>query len=324
MKFRICQRTLLQIQQNVNQSNWGKVKMVFKYILEHQSVKVLFFIKPGHLQICNIFISGCEKCKEFFSFYTYGSNDWEKICIKDFIVQCTHCGHQQDKRDAAARGRWIASKDSDESKFVGFHINQLYMPHISKEMVLEEKPENSATNSERAYRNEVLGEFYDGDSTPITIEEIIRVCGVHERKFIKTIPPKQKQVYMGIDFGGRANMEKSANQENKKFQGKSYTTAVVLVEEHPGLFFIAFACKFDNNTFQGKKKLIDKLMTTYSVNLCVADIGYAQDICEELNIRYGNRFIASNALGRMNNHIAFEEDFIPPTIKFDKIFIMKK
>jgi phage terminase large subunit GpA-like protein len=113
---------------------------------------------------------GCEKCKQHFPLYTPGSNDWEDIWIYGFTVRCTHCGYEQNKLDAAERGKWVATRDQDECQFIGFHINQLYMPDLTKERLMNEKPGVSAINSEKSYQNEVLGEFFHGEATIITPE----------------------------------------------------------------------------------------------------------------------------------------------------------
>ena len=137
-----------------------------------------------------------------FPLYTPGSDAWEKIWIEGFIVECTHCQHRQDKRQAAERGKWVSYVDNPEdTEYIGFHINQLYMPMIRKEDVISEKPSIHPTNSERAYFNEVLGEFYQGDSSPITLEELHDNCGEPDRKVRSFISPGQEDmVIMGIDY----------------------------------------------------------------------------------------------------------------------------
>src|SRR5271165_219583 len=75
---------------------------------------------------------GCEKCKEHFPLYTPGTNDWEDIWLYGFTVRCTHCGFEQDKREAVERGKWIGLKDNSDAKYIGFHINQLYVPTYTK------------------------------------------------------------------------------------------------------------------------------------------------------------------------------------------------
>ena len=312
--------TLSNSTKMLNQSNWGPVSEGVQIYFGTPKRKGSDFNKIWNSSSQQYYYLGCEKCNEHFQFYTYGSDDWEKIWIKEFIVQCTKCGHQQDKREAASRGKWIASKDPNDPsvKFVGFHINQLYMPHITKEMVIAQKPNVHPINTERAYKNEVLGEFYDGDASPITVEEIISKCGIAERNYIKSIPPNQKLVLMGIDYGDLNAIEKQIDPDT--FKGRSFTTAVILVEEHPGLFFIAFACKFDKNDMESKKNVIDKLMRSYSVNLCVGDIGHSQDFSELMHHKYGVRYITSRAGGKMNSHVAYEPEMNPPEIRFEKDF----
>lgn len=62
---------------------------------------------------------------------------------------------------------------------VGFHLNQLYMPMFTREDIDKEAPGRHPINTERVYQNEVLGEFFQGDSSPITHEEIQQLCADH-------------------------------------------------------------------------------------------------------------------------------------------------
>jgi hypothetical protein len=89
---------------------------------------------------------GCQQCKKVFPLYTPGSNEWESIWIYGNIVKCTHCGCEQDRMEAIGRGKWVALKDPEDAKFVGFHLNQLYLPELTKEKLIAAKPGNSAIN----------------------------------------------------------------------------------------------------------------------------------------------------------------------------------
>jgi hypothetical protein len=265
---------------------------------------------------------GCERCKETFPFYTYGSNEWEKIWIDGFIVECPKCGQRQDKREAAARGKWVATCDLDTDersvgiKYIGFHINQLYMPHVEKKHVIAEKPENHPINTERAYRNEVLGEFHNGSATPITLEEIRDLCGLPGETFRRFIPPNECLVTIGIDYGQMNDLERIANPD--EVQGKSYTCAVVLAEIQKDMFLVAHAKKFQRNDIDSKIETIASLIQTFNANIVVGDIGYSNDISEKLQTIYGDRCITSRAGGRLKNNVKFDTDCYPHEIKFDK------
>ncbi len=305
----------------LNQAQWGPVSSGIQVYFGTPKRKGSDFNKIWNQSSQQFYYLGCEKCKQYFPLYTYGTDDWERIWIKEFVVQCTKCGHQQDKRDAAGRGKWIASNTSDDPskiKFIGFHINMMYMPHITREKMMGEKPENSPINTDRAYHNESKGEFYEGDSSPITVQEIRDNCGVPERYMLKSITPEEKLVIMGIDYGQMSDLERKIDPI--KFQGESLTTAVILTEEAPNQFMLAFACKFDQNDPTFKKNLIRKLMRTYSVNLCVGDIGYSNDISWDLHNEFGDRYITSRASGKITDNVKFLETASPPEIRFDKNF----
>lgn len=262
---------------------------------------------------------GCEKCEKYFPLETPESDDWEKIWVYEFTVKCIHCNHLQDKRAAAERGKWFATKPDDESLMVGFHLNQLYMPHFSKEKVLSEKPGTHPINTERAYRNEVLGEFYQGDASPITPEDIKENCADHERKFRARIMPKEEElVLLGLDFGQKSDLEKLADSDKVKSQGTSYSTAVILTVKGPNLFSIEFASKFKRNDLESKKSFIEQLMRQYSVDLAVGDIGYSNDLSEILQNIYGEKYITTRASGKLTNHTKYMPDVFPREIMFEK------
>lgn len=271
---------------------------------------------------------GCEKCKEHFPLYTPGSDDWEKVWLHGFIVKCTHCGHEQDKRDAAERGKWIALKDANDEDclMIGFHINQLYMPMFTKEDIIKEKPGIHPINTERVYMNEVLGEFFQGDASPITPEDIRDNCADIGRKFSARINPPlpgaanqlQQIVVLGIDYGARADLEQLANPERVKTAGQSYSTAVVLSAKGPHLLNIEFATKFKRNDMESKKGIIDQLMRQYSIQMAVGDIGYSNDFSAMLHNTYGDRYIVSRAHNKVNGHVKYSTDAFPKEIVFER------
>ncbi len=264
---------------------------------------------------------GCEKCEKHFPLYTPDSDDWKKIWLHGFIVKCTNCGFEQDKIQAAERGKWKALKpESDEDcRMIGFHINQLYMPMFTKEDILNEMPGNHPINTERVFQNEVMGEFFQGDSSPISPEEIREKCGELGRKFSSKIEPsKEKIIVLGIDYGARADLEQLANPDKVKQTGMSYSTAVVLVGTSQNLLSIEFATKFKRNDLESKKALIDQLMRQYSIQLAIGDIGFSQDFSTMLHSSYGDRYIVSRAHNKVNNHIKFSQDAYPKELVFER------
>jgi ssDNA-binding Zn-finger/Zn-ribbon topoisomerase 1 len=282
---------------------------------------------------------GCESCGKHFPFYTPEPGFWEKVWIEDdlsplimnkfgqqkhgFIVKCTECGFEQDKREAAERGKWIAYNKNENCEFVGYHINMLYMPEFSRKTIMNQKPENSAINTERAWQNEVLGEFFSGDASPITPDEIDQKCADRERIMSSSISiADNKRVYLGCDWGQKADIDTSIGESTKAKQGQSYSCVVVLVTDGPHILSIEYAFKLKRNDIEYKKAIIEQMFRQYSVNLACGDIGYAGDLTEILQREYGERFLGSMATSRVNGHVKYKNDFFPSTIIFEKNYYM--
>ena len=195
---------------------------------------------------------------------------------------------------------------------------------FSREDIEKEKPGKHPINTERVYQNEVLGEFFQGDSSPITPEEIKEFCGDQDRKFSASIIHNsgmmQQFAIMGIDYGARADLEQLANPDKVKAQGQSYSTAVILLTKGPGLLSIEYCLKFKRNDMESKKGLIDQLMRQYSIQLAVGDIGFSQDFSYMLNQTYGDRYLVSRANNKVNDHVKFRADIIPKEISFERDF----
>jgi hypothetical protein len=262
---------------------------------------------------------GCDKCKKYFPLYTPGTNDWEDIWLYGFTVRCTHCGFEQDKRDAVERGKWVALKDQSDSRYIGFHINQLYVPTYTKEKIMSEKPENNPVSTERGYQNEVLGEFYHGEATIITQDQVRELCGDHGRKFRSSISSDENlPVFLGIDIGGKNDLEQLVDSNKVKSSGQSFSTAVVIAMTGPQRMSIEFATAFKRNDLASKKGLIEEIMRKYSVNLAVCDFGYAHDLNEILQTEYGEKFLASEATNRVKEHIKYDSEIFPKIIRFER------
>ena len=266
---------------------------------------------------------GCEKCEKHFPLYTPESESWKDVWIHTMIVKCTHCGFEQNKLDATERGKWIGAKNSNDPDcaMIGFHLNQLYMPMFTREDIDKEAPGKHPVNTEKTYQNEVMGEFYQGDSSPMTQEEIQEYCADFTRKFsAKLTPSPDEIVVMGIDYGARADLEQMADSDKIKRQGQSFSTAVILQSKGPGLLSIEYAVKFKRNDIESKKGLIDQLYRQYGVNLMVGDIGFSQDFSELMQTSYGDKYLVSRALGKVNNNIKYKADSFPKEIDFARSF----
>lgn len=269
---------------------------------------------------------GCEECQKHFPLYTPGTDDWEKIWIHGQVVKCPLCGHEQDKLKAQERGKWVALKDPDSEgcDMVGFHINQLYMPMFTREAIENEKPGKHPINTERVFMNEVLGEFFQGDSSPITSDEIRQLCADYERKFSPRITPSpglaQQIAVLGIDYGARADLEQLAQPDKITNRGQSYSTAVVLLSKGPGLLSIEFAKKFMKNDPEYKKGLIEQIMRQYNIQLAVGDIGFSNDFSYTLAQMFGDKYLVSRAHATVNDHVKFRPDTLPKEIIFERDF----
>jgi len=262
---------------------------------------------------------GCEKCEKFFPLYTPGSDDWEKIWIHTFVVKCPDCGHEQDKNQAVERGKWVSPKDESECGMVGFHINQLYMPGFPKERIIAEKPGIHPINTERVYQNEVLGEFFQGDSSPITIEQIRELGGDIGRKFrARILPTEDLIVTLGIDYGARSDIDQMANTNKSKMTGQSYTTAVLLTSQGTNRLSVDYCYKFPKNDPKSKKDIIDHIMRQYGVQLAIGDIGFSNDFSSDLHNEYGDKYLVSRAHNKINGKIQFHKDLFPKELMFER------
>jgi hypothetical protein len=269
---------------------------------------------------------GCEVCNKHFPLYSPQSEKWEEIWIRAFTVKCPHCNHYQDKRAAAERGKWVAVRDPDdpECKYVGFHINQLYMPHFTKESVMDEKPGIHPINTERVYQNEVLGEFFQGDSSPITKDDIISFCGDIGRKMAVQISPEENLIVtLGIDYGLKSDLEQLAHPEKFKKTGQSFTSAVVLVSRGSQLS-VEFCTKFARNDIQSKKELIEQICRKYSVNLTIGDIGFSQDFSTLMHTSYGDKYLVSRALSKVNDKVKFNKEIMPKEVQFERDYFLQE
>lgn len=263
----------------------------------------------------------CDKCKEYFPLYTPGSDDWENTWLYHFTVRCSHCGFDQDKRDATERGKWMATKAVGDARYIGFHINQLFVPTLTKEKILAEKPGQSPINTERMYQNEVLGEFYHGEAGIISPDQIRELCGDPERKFRASISSEEDILtFLGIDFGAKSDLEQLSDDEKRRSGGQSYSTAVVISSSGAHKLNIEFATKFKRNDVASKKDLIAQIMKKYSITLAVNDLGFSYDMSQILQNEYGGKFISSQSLPKVNEKAKFNDQIFPKVISFEKDF----
>lgn len=267
----------------------------------------------------NYFHLRCEKCGKYFPLYRPDIN-WEDIWLYGHTVRCPECGCEQDKIEAQDRGKWIPLNPDPNVKFVGYHINQLYIPKFTKEVIASSKPENSVLNTERLYMNEVLGEFHDGEGGTITMQEIFDKCVDKKRPMLKSIGRNSnKRVYVGFDWGQRSALEQVAG----KGRGQSYSCFVVLTVED-NLFNVQFATKLNRNEPEYKMQTVEEVFRRYGVHLAVGDIGDANDLTHNLQKIYDEKFLASRASHKVMGHVKYSNEEWPKTIIFEKDYYISE
>jgi hypothetical protein len=268
----------------------------------------------------------CIDCEEFFPLYTVGCKDeWKKIWIEGYTIKCPHCGILMDKREGASKnGKWLSvTENPDDKKYIGFHINQMLIPIFTKEAILKGEPNaKNLDASERDWYNEILGEFYSGYGATLTRDDIYNHCRDDSRAFAKFIKRDNgKRVYMGIDWGGKIDTDNAST-------GQSYSTLVVISVTNGHILDVEYAFKFKSQKFQYKMEIIEEMYRRYNVDYTVADVGYGQDICDELQRKFGASFLSANASGNQLDPIKYKKDLwqigYNKDIMIEKVFEMCK
>lgn len=244
---------------------------------------------------------GCINCDQTYPFYLPESRDWMDIWVSGYTIKCPHCSCEQNKIDAIERGKWVASKNSDECKYVGFHINQLYIPYFSKENILNLMPENNPLQTDRIFKNEVVGEFYSGAGLPITRAEIYEKCRDADRSLAKHINAKEKTTYLGVDWGGK-------DDDSSSSAGQSYSCVVILSARPDGTLFVEHAHKLKRQDFDYKKETIHEMYKRFGIKLGVSDWFFGQDVVHDLQKHYGDKFLGAQGSGNLIKPLKFRED----------------
>jgi hypothetical protein len=242
---------------------------------------------------------GCKNCKQTFPFYQSGSDSWKQIWIHGYVIKCPLCGHEQHKIDAIENGGWVASNESDNNRYVGFHINQLYIPNLTREYIDELMPANNPTQSDRVWNNEVIGEFYAGVGMPLTRSTIEQLCKDADRSFARSIDPKDKFTYLGLDWG-----DKSDNDS----RGQSWSCAVVLSSTPDGTLLVEHAHKLSERTFNYKKETVHEMYRRFGIKQGVSDFFFGQDVVRDLQMVYNDKFLGAQGSGGLLNPVKYRED----------------
>jgi hypothetical protein len=223
------------------------------------------------------------------------------IWVSGYTIKCPLCGCEQHKIEAIERGTWVSSRNTEDSKLVGFHINQLYIPYFTKENILNLMPENNPLQTERVFKNEVIGEFFSGAGLPITRAEIYEKCRDAERSFSRNINPREKNVYLGVDWGGKDDGEDSN-------VGQSYSCVVILSAAPDGTLLVEHAHKLRKQDFDYKKETIHEMYKRFGVKQGLSDWFFGQDVVHDLQRSYGSRFLGAQGSGNLLKPLKFRED----------------
>lgn len=254
----------------------------------------------------------CCGCGDYFLLYTPGSDKWEtEIWMYENIVKCPSCGEEQSKIDAIEKGKWIPTPGREDADVVGFHFNQLFIPEFTKEVIVKEKPENSALNSDITWNNEVLGEFHSGEGMPITFEEIYTACRDANRHMTKSIVQGEKHVYLGFDWGGKPDIDGVK-------RGQSFSCGLVLSVDHDERFVIEYAAKLKKSDLESKKEFVNNMFRLYGARSAMGDIGFAEDLSGELKIIYGEKYKTVRSSSMVAGGVKYNRDELEIVIDKDK------
>jgi hypothetical protein len=156
-----------------------------------------------------------------------------------------------------------------------------------------------------------------------SIEEIREICGDPERKFRAGVQEHTEEdviTFLGIDIGAKADLEQLVDSDRVKVQGQSYSTAVVVSLTGPGRLSIDYAFKFKRNDLASKKGVIDETMKRYKCKLAICVIGYAHEFNEIMQTEYGEKFIASQAVAKVNEKVKYNTEIFPKVVLFERDF----
>ena len=275
---------------------------------------------------------GCESCHGHYPFYLPNDDRWKDIWLDQgmagiegvagevfdstgYIVKCPLCGRCQHKITAVELGMWVPSRNPDDCKYAGFHINQLYIPYISKQKVLDMLPANNPSASERAWNNEVIGEFYSGSGLPLTRHDIHEFARDDDRSFSKRIDPKEKVTYLGVDWGGKID-------KDEVDRGQSFSCVVVLSAQPDGTLLVEHAHKLRQTDFSYKKETIQEMFRRFSIKRGISDWFYGNDVVQDMQKIYHERFLGAQGSGSLRTPIKFREDEL--MVSYNKDFLIEE
>lgn len=269
----------------------------------------------------------CTNCEDYFFLYTLEDDEWLEIWVRGQEVKCPHCGFHQEKEDAVGGGRWIPTEVNNEGKRVaaphkksrniGFHHNIMLSPLFDKEYVLKFYPKLNPLASDRAWKNEVLGDFFRGGGMPLTMEDIITNALDETRGTSKRIKDRSgKTIVLGMDWGDKDEEDDNSGGNQR---GKSFTTAVIMSIDKSGVYTIENAFRLKKNDIMYKVEVIDKLFKNYHIQTAVADYMWGQETVRyiQYDMNYKNRFLGCFNSGNINKIFSYDPKYLRVTVNKD-------
>lgn len=243
----------------------------------------------------------CPHCKQYMP-----------ITLKNyktgFLVECDYCHKLYEKGLGIKYGKWVPTREGAHRR--GYHISQLLVPHITREAIERKREELSP----RAFKNEVLGEFYTGMGEAPTLPEIINWMTTDPDSKATTMSKgvAGRFTFMGIDWGARI-----AGEDDQGTGG--YTIVIVIsVDELAKKFYIEFAHRMTTKNVDEQIKKICKWITDYNCTEVVADIGYGHAQCQRLQEKFGQRFKPCYSSGNAKKTYAYTKETGMITIHKDR------
>lgn len=210
--------------------------------------------------------------------------------VHGYMVRCPKCHKDNNKKISNLEGKWIPTKKTGPEGRVGFHISQLIHPMITREEIMRKQVEYP----ESRFKNEVMGEFYTGSSLPLNEKEVIEKCCEPYREMSMPhmiVPPKE--TYMGIDWGGRSDINDKG----------AFTVATVISKEGDQ-YKVERSERITYPDHQKQVRYIGDLIKLYNCTSVVADIGAGQVQCQMLQNEFGDKvkscYYATNLKAKMS------------------------
>lgn len=267
----------------------------------------------------------CLSCKDYFFLYTLDDEKWFDIWISGHTVKCPTCGTLQDKRNASDNGRWVATNPG--AKKIGYHFNILLSPLFTKENIIEYYPKTNPNASERAWRNETLGDFYSGGGVPLTFEDICNNALDDTRGTSKSIDDsKGKIICLGADWGHKEDTDDPA----EKNKGKSYSCAVIISADAQGIITVENALRLKKNDLMYQTDTMSKLIEAYKIQQAAADFMWGQQtvMYMQRELQMKDKFLGCQNSGSLLKMVNYRESeymvMINKNQMIEEIFTMIK